>query len=107
MLTNTKPLLLVDDDLTNQDLLSRRLKRAGYATEVAGSGYEALDVLARRGVELVLLDSMMPGPSGIELLRQLRPIGKGPATPPKWRVAVTKPWTCSPGGKWSWSCWTA
>ena len=72
MLTNTKPLLLVDDDATNQDLLSRRLKRAGYATEVAGSGYEALDVLARREVELVLLDSMMPGLSGIDLLRQLR-----------------------------------
>jgi diguanylate cyclase (GGDEF)-like protein/PAS domain S-box-containing protein len=64
--------LLVDDDTTNQDLLSRRLKRAGYDTEVAGSGYEALDVLARREVELVLLDSMMPGLSGIELLRQLR-----------------------------------
>jgi len=72
MLTNTKPLLLVDDDTTNQDLLSRRLKRAGYTTEVAGSGYEALDVLAHREVELVLLDSMMPGLSGIELLRQLR-----------------------------------
>jgi diguanylate cyclase (GGDEF)-like protein/PAS domain S-box-containing protein len=72
MLTNTKPLLLVDDDATNQDLLSRRLKRAGYATEVAGSGYEALDVLAQREVELVLLDSMMPGLSGIELLRQIR-----------------------------------
>jgi diguanylate cyclase (GGDEF)-like protein/PAS domain S-box-containing protein len=69
---NARPLLLVDDDLTNQDLLSRRLKRAGYHTEVAGSGYEALDVLARREVELVLLDSMMPGLSGIELLRQLR-----------------------------------
>lgn len=72
MLTFTKPLLLVDDDPTNQDLLSRRLRRAGYATELAGSGYEALDVLARREVELVLLDSMMPGLSGIELLRQLR-----------------------------------
>ncbi len=71
-MTNPKPLLLVDDDPTNQDLLSRRLKRAGYATELAGSGYEALDVLARREVELVLLDSMMPGLSGIELLRQLR-----------------------------------
>jgi diguanylate cyclase (GGDEF)-like protein/PAS domain S-box-containing protein len=72
MLTNAKPLLLVDDDPANQDLLSRRLKRAGYATEVACSGYEALDVLARREVELVLLDSMMPGLSGIEVLRQLR-----------------------------------
>ena len=72
MLTNTKPLLLVDDDATNQDLLSRRLNRAGYTTEMAGSGYEALDVLARREVELVLLDSMMPGISGIELLCQLR-----------------------------------
>ena len=72
MLMNTKPLLLVDDDPTNQDVLSRRLKRAGYTTEVAGSGYEALDVLSRRDVELILLDSMMPGLSGIELLRQLR-----------------------------------
>jgi len=69
---NTKPLLLVDDDPTNQDLLSRRLKRAGYTTELAGNGYEALDVLASRDVELVLLDSMMPGLSGIDLLRQLR-----------------------------------
>lgn len=72
MLMNTKPLLLVDDDPTNRDLLSRRLNRAGYATELAGSGYEALDVLASRDVELVLLDSMMPGLSGIELLCQLR-----------------------------------
>jgi diguanylate cyclase (GGDEF)-like protein/PAS domain S-box-containing protein len=72
MLTNSKPLLLVDDDPTNQDLLSRRLKRAGYTTEVAGNGFEALDVLARREVDLVLLDSMMPGLSGIDLLRQLR-----------------------------------
>jgi len=72
MLMNTRPLLLVDDDPTNQDLMSRRLKRAGYNTELAGSGYEALDVLARREVELVLLDSMMPGLSGIELLCQLR-----------------------------------
>ncbi len=69
---NTKPLLLVDDDPTNQDLLSRRLKRAGYTTELAASGYEALDVINRREVELVLLDSMMPGLSGIDLLRQLR-----------------------------------
>ena len=71
-MTTPKPLLLVDDDPTNQDLLSRRLKRAGYATELAGSGYEALDVLAKHEVELVLLDSMMPGLSGIDLLRQLR-----------------------------------
>jgi len=72
MLTNAKPLLLVDDDPTNQNLLSRRLQRAGYATELAGSGYEALEVLGRREVELILLDSMMPGLSGVELLRQLR-----------------------------------
>ena len=64
---NKKPLLLVDDDLTNQDLLSRRLTRAGYTTEVAGSGYEALAVLDRREVELVLLDSivrLLPGVMG-------------------------------------------
>ena len=72
MLTNGRSLLLVDDDQTNRDLLSRRLKKAGYATELAASGYEALDVLNRHEVELILLDSMMPGLSGIELLQQLR-----------------------------------
>ncbi len=69
---NTRTLLLVDDDATNQDLLSRRLNRAGYLTKIAGSGYEALDVLEHQDIELVLLDSMMPGLSGIDLLRQLR-----------------------------------
>jgi len=72
MLENSESLLLVDDDPTNQDMLSRRLKRAGYQTELAANGYEALDVLARHEVQLILLDSMMPGLSGIELLRKLR-----------------------------------
>jgi diguanylate cyclase (GGDEF)-like protein/PAS domain S-box-containing protein len=70
--TNPKPLLVVGDDPVNLDLLSRRLRRAGYTVDVAASGREALDRIASQEVELLLLDSMMPGLSGIQLLQQLR-----------------------------------
>ncbi|MEO8657408.1 MAG: EAL domain-containing protein [Bryobacteraceae bacterium] len=72
MPTNPKPLLVVDDDLHNRDMLSRRFRKAGYEVEVADSGAEALAVLARQEIDLILLDSMMPGMSGIELLKLLR-----------------------------------
>jgi diguanylate cyclase (GGDEF)-like protein/PAS domain S-box-containing protein len=67
-----KPLLVVDDNPDNLDLLSRRLKRAGYAVESASGALEALAVIEAKEIDLVLLDSMMPGMSGIELLRLLR-----------------------------------
>ncbi|MFN7993010.1 MAG: EAL domain-containing protein [Bryobacteraceae bacterium] len=72
MLDGHASILLVDDDPNNQDLLSRRLIRAGYAIELASNGYEALDILTRHPVDLILLDSMMPGLSGIELLKIVR-----------------------------------
>jgi diguanylate cyclase (GGDEF)-like protein/PAS domain S-box-containing protein len=65
-------LLVVDDELMNRDMLSRRLERAGFAVDVAADAREALERLQRAGVELVLLDSMMPGMSGTDLLRLLR-----------------------------------
>jgi len=66
------PLLVVDDEEANRDMLARRLQRAGYRVEVAESGPQALELLDRRPFDLVLLDIMMPGMSGIELLRLLR-----------------------------------
>jgi diguanylate cyclase (GGDEF)-like protein/PAS domain S-box-containing protein len=67
-----RPLLVVDDSEANRDLLSRRLARAGFDVETAADAPEALDCLRRREADLVLLDSMMPGMSGLELLRLLR-----------------------------------
>jgi diguanylate cyclase (GGDEF)-like protein len=65
-------LLLVDDDPTNLDLLSRRLTRHGYSVEVAGDGASALEKINRCEYDLILLDQMMPGMSGLDLLRLLR-----------------------------------
>jgi diguanylate cyclase (GGDEF)-like protein len=65
-------LLLVDDDANNLDLLSRRLARRGYSVEVAGDGPSALEKIGRSEYDLVLLDQMMPGMSGLDLLRLLR-----------------------------------
>ncbi len=64
--------LVVDDYPANRDLLARRLERAGYGVELAASGREALELLGRVSVDLVLLDIMMPGMSGLEVLGKIR-----------------------------------
>ncbi|HTD43799.1 MAG TPA: EAL domain-containing protein [Bryobacteraceae bacterium] len=65
-------LLVVDDNAENRDLFSRRLVRSGYSVEVAESGPEALEKIEAAHFDLVLLDQMMPGTSGLDLLRLLR-----------------------------------
>ncbi len=65
-------LLVVDDSQRNIDLMVRRLERAGYVVEAALSGEAALSRIAARGIDLVLLDVMMPGLSGIDVVRRLR-----------------------------------
>jgi diguanylate cyclase (GGDEF)-like protein len=69
---NSSRLLVVDDDANNRDMLSRRLVRRGYSVEVAESGQEALEKIEAAQYDLVLLDQMMPGMSGLDLLRLLR-----------------------------------
>jgi len=65
-------LLVVDDDADNRDLLSRRLEREGWTTRQAESGPRALEVVRAGGVDLVLLDLMMPGMGGLDVLKALR-----------------------------------
>lgn len=65
-------LLVVDDNELNRDMLSRRLERKGYQVDTAEDGYQALDMIGKTAYELVLLDIMMPGLSGIDVLTQLR-----------------------------------
>ncbi len=65
-------LLVVDDNEMNRDMLSRRLARKGYQVKVAEDGEKALAVVARETVDLVLLDIMMPGIDGVEVLKVLR-----------------------------------
>ena len=70
---NTGPLLLVvDDNEMNRDMLSRRLERKGYRVMTAADGLHALELVGQEPIDLVLLDIMMPGMTGIEVLRALR-----------------------------------
>lgn len=65
-------LLVVDDNDLNRDMLGRRLKRRGYTVVSAESGEAAMQLLQRETFDLVLLDWMMPGMSGIQVLEQIR-----------------------------------
>ncbi|WP_435016992.1 PP2C family protein-serine/threonine phosphatase [Tundrisphaera sp. TA3] len=64
--------LVVDDDANNRDILSRRLRRLGYDVEVGADGQRALDLVAARPFDVVLLDVMMPGLDGFEVLAKIR-----------------------------------
>ena len=70
--TEPARILVVDDTEANRDLLVRRLRREGHATEVAGNGREALEWLIAGGFDLILLDLMMPEMNGYELLERMR-----------------------------------
>ena len=65
-------LLIVDDEELNRDGLARRLQRHDYEVVAAKSGREAIELLGGRDFDLVLLDIMMPGMNGLEVLKFLR-----------------------------------
>ena len=65
-------LLIVDDDVRNQSALSKALRARGFAVSVAGSGAQALEMLAANRFAAVLTDIMMPGMDGYELIRRMR-----------------------------------
>jgi len=68
-----KPVILVvDDQIQNVALLEAHLGPQGYEIVKAASGEEALEKLIHNQIDLVLLDVMMPGMSGIEVLQKLR-----------------------------------
>jgi adenylate cyclase len=65
-------ILVVDDNEDNRDMLARRLRRQGYEVLTAAGGHAALDTLAARPLDLVLLDVMMPELDGYAVLQQLK-----------------------------------
>ncbi|MCH5349764.1 MAG: response regulator transcription factor [Oscillospiraceae bacterium] len=67
-------ILIIDDDVHINTLLEESLKSEGYTVYKAFSGTEALLVLSKQKPDLILLDLMLPGLSGEELLPQIRDI---------------------------------
>jgi DNA-binding NtrC family response regulator len=65
-------ILIVDDDPGQRSLLNSFLTSQGFETMLAGSGEQALEILRREDVRLMISDVRMPGISGLETLRQAR-----------------------------------
>jgi len=65
-------ILLVDDDPRALELLEETLRSAGYETESVRSGTRALEVLSSKFVSAVVLDLLMPGMDGFEVIRHVR-----------------------------------
>ncbi|WP_455221459.1 hybrid sensor histidine kinase/response regulator [Kaarinaea lacus] len=69
---NQYTLLIVDDNEMNRQLMALQFKRAGYNVVLAEDGYQALGQIEESSFDLVLLDIMMPGISGLETLEEIR-----------------------------------
>jgi two-component system phosphate regulon response regulator OmpR len=84
-------LLVVDDDARLRDLLRRYLSENGFRVTVAGDAAEARANLASFAFDLIVLDVMMPGDSGLDLTRELRAADRRPAVPILILTAMAEP----------------
>ncbi|QTM98182.1 response regulator [Sediminibacillus dalangtanensis] len=65
-------ILIADDEKEIADLISIHLEKEGYRVFVAADGKEALDIVQRQSIDLLVLDIMMPKIDGYEVTRQIR-----------------------------------
>jgi CheY-like chemotaxis protein len=79
MATNDVTILCVDDEENPRTLRKLILQSRGYRVTAVASGAEALEVLDRTKIDLILTDQMMPGKSGTELTKIVK--GMHPAMP--------------------------
>jgi len=70
--SNSKKILVVDDEERVREMLGFRLRLFGYQVLEATNGEEALEVAAREKPDLVLLDIMMPGMDGFQVCSRLK-----------------------------------
>ncbi|MEK3833453.1 MULTISPECIES: response regulator transcription factor [unclassified Paenibacillus] len=68
----TELILVVEDEVRIARLLQIELECEGYRVSIAGSGHQGLEMYQEQQPDLLLLDVMLPGFSGIELLRRIR-----------------------------------
>jgi putative two-component system response regulator len=69
---NGARVLVVDDVAKNAEMLQKALERNGYQVRTANDGQGALDVMAKEGADVVLLDVLMPGMDGFEVCRRIK-----------------------------------
>jgi DNA-binding response OmpR family regulator len=72
MSNDPRHILVVDDNEDIRSLLSLVLQKEGYVVFLASHGSEAIEIVKNNALDLVLLDVMMPGLSGLEVLANIR-----------------------------------
>lgn len=87
-----KTILIVDDLVTLRQSVRVMLERQGYSVEEASDGYEGLQKIAELRPDLVLLDLMMPGMNGAEVLKHIEADTKLQDTPIIVLTAVADTW---------------
>ncbi|HEV2394455.1 MAG TPA: response regulator [Verrucomicrobiae bacterium] len=65
-------ILVVDDDESSREMLARRLRRSGYTVSAIGNGVQALALARRQQFDLILLDMVMPGLDGFQVLAKFK-----------------------------------
>jgi sigma-B regulation protein RsbU (phosphoserine phosphatase) len=65
-------ILVVDDDESSREMLARRLRRCGYTVSAVSSGLHALALARKQRFDLVLLDMIMPGLDGFQVLAKFK-----------------------------------
>lgn len=70
--------LIIEDDVRTVRFIGAKLRAAGYVVEAVGNGNEAVDRLRSTDPDLVLLDLLLPGKNGLQVLSELRSFSKVP-----------------------------
>jgi two-component system response regulator MtrA len=82
-------IFIADDDPLLLEGLSRALSGRGYTVRTAPDGPKLLSLMERESPDLVVLDIMMPGMSGLDVLRRVRDDGRWPTVPVMMVTALT------------------
>ena len=72
MSTNQTQVLVVEDEAAIREMIAFALERAGMKAQLAADAREALEAISKQRPDIILMDWMMPGVSGIDLTRRLR-----------------------------------
>lgn len=86
MYIETPSLLITDDDRSLRETLGGLFTERGFRTYLAGDGVEAIEIVKRETIHVVVVDMHMPRMSGLETVRQFR------------QVRATLPWILLSGG---------
>jgi DNA-binding response OmpR family regulator len=75
-MSGSKKIILIEDDEFLRELASKKLAEAGYDVEVASTGEEGMEKIKSKHFDLILLDIILPGMGGFEILEEVNHLQK-------------------------------